>query len=79
MRHGRPRDVLRYIQRMERRVSGEIVVNHHVEIMGPGRLPPPLDPPMAMAMQISQAEQDHHAMLRARSYALAIERGHIRR
>ncbi len=38
---------------------------------------PGLEPPMAM--QISCAEQDHHAMLRRRSYELAVRRGHMRR
>lgn len=35
--------------------------------------------PTAMAVQVSRAEQDHIAMLRRRSYELAVQRGHIRR
>lgn len=35
-------------------------------------------PLSAIAQTISQAEQDHHAMLRHRSYELAIARGHMR-
>ncbi|MDL5159419.1 hypothetical protein [Actinomycetospora termitidis] len=38
---------------------------------------PPMWPPMSV--QISQAEQDHHAFLRRRSAELAVERGHVRR
>ena len=38
---------------------------------------PPLERPIAV--QISQAEQDHHAALRRRSYELAVARGHINR
>ncbi|MGW0052059.1 hypothetical protein [Nocardia nova] len=35
--------------------------------------------PMAIAMQVSRAEQDHQAAMRARSAQLAVERGHMRR
>lgn len=37
----------------------------------------PFEPPMAM--MVSRADRDHIDMLRARSYGLAVERGHIRR
>lgn len=62
---------------MERDV--EINIVHTPPTLHPldPRLQPPVLPPMAMA--ISQAEQDHHAALRLRSYELALERGHIRR
>ncbi len=50
----------------------------------------PLDPKIAamiqprkfedpLRVQISRAEQDHHAELRRRSYELSVARGHMRR
>jgi len=47
-------------------------------LVGPFDGPPP-PPSLGMAIQISRAEQDHHAELRRRSFDLAVERGHIRR
>lgn len=39
----------------------------------------PYHPPMAIALMVSPAEREHIDLIRARSYQLALQRGHIRR
>lgn len=60
------------------RANGVVITIHApADPLGGVHRPPPLEPPMRVA--ISQAEQDHHAELRRRSYELAVARGHINR
>ena len=60
---------------MEQKV--EIIVHHTT----PATLPPfhPGRPPGAMAVTVGQPDLLHIEAMAARSYQLAIERGHVRR
>lgn len=76
-----PRDLHR-ARRGVARMRHRLRTGAPVVVMGmPSQVMPAYQPPspMGMAVQISVEEQAHHAMLRERSYALALERGHIRR